>query len=97
MAKPRVKLNLPGIAAVYKSPGVAAELGRLAEGIAAQANAAGIPAFEEYHHGHPPDCPPYHAAVNEHEKMSVGIVRTAGRHGAAIEGRLGILRSLGGG
>lgn len=92
----RVVLNLPGIVAVYKSPEVAAELGSLADGIAAQANAAGVRAFEEYHHGHPPDCPPYHAAVNEHRRMNVGLVRAVGRHGAAIEGRLGILRGIGG-
>lgn len=95
-SSPKVALKLDGVVAVYKSPEVAAELERLADGIAAQANAAGVPAFEAYHHGRAPDCPPYHAAVNEHDKMNVGVVRTAGRHGAAIEARLGILRGLGG-
>lgn len=95
-SKPRVVLNMGGIRAVHKSPEVAAELQRLGEGIAAQANAAGAAAYAEYHHGRAPDCPPYHAELNEHRRVNVCVVRTAGRHGAAIERRLGILRSAGG-
>lgn len=92
----KVFLNMRGVRAVYKSPEVAAELERLGGDIAAAANAAGVPAFEAYHHGRPPDCPPYRAALNEHRRMNACIVRAVGRHGAAIEARHGILRGLSG-
>ena len=90
----KVELNMAGVRAVLKSQEVAAELQKHGNRIAAQANAAGVQAFAEYHHGERPNCPPYQAKVNEHERMNVCIVRPVGKHGKAIENKHHILRGM---
>ena len=89
-----VKLNMAGVGAILRSPEVEAELQKLGNQIAAQANVAGAQAFVEYHHGEPPKHPPYRAKVNRHNRVSVCVIRPNGRHGAAIEGKHHILRRM---
>ena len=92
----KVKMNLDGIKELYKGEEVTGELLRLGSEIAGAANAAGVQAFAEYHRGESPNCLPYQAKVNEHRNMNVCIVRSVGKHGAAIENKHHILKRIAG-